>query len=634
MNKEEIKDVNPVDPIDVSIFKEHIENNLLSIIDSLPKVEKTLVIDKSAKQKINFITNIEHLTSRKIKKDLLELKPGVLMVTTPIIIYLIPSLKESIQIIDNQIKADYNNEGNIGVEEGGDGNALTNKEYHIIFFPKISYECQDFISNSHYQALYNIHNLNIDIYPLDYEIMSLEENDSLHQLFITGNYNSLFLLSRAIIKYETVFGKIKYKYYKGSMAKKLNEMLEEEEKGMKLEDEPKTLACIMFDRTVDMITPLLTNHVYEALIDDNFDINLNTIKIPSKILDKEAKTESTRLDISRKDKFYSSIKDYNFIKIKNYLPNLFKKQNKMIDESKKKKSDMKKIQEDLENISKLKGTRSSVTNNLSIADYISKKEKIPLTRFYRLFEYGLIFEEIPEKLQEFILDEIRKKSDEYEILKLICLLSIINSGYKSKYYNELRKEFFIVYGFQEMFMWRNLEKVGILKSSDNQGFYTTAKKKLSLVKEDQIDSDEQKDASYTYNGYCPITVRLLELLGHKGWGSIKDLLNELPGGPVDYPKDEKEVISKKEKQFILLVYIGGITYGELAAIRYLNNNMKNKKYIILTTNMINSKKLFDSLKKGKYTYTPGDPNDKNNFIISFKEALNQSNQLKDKKDKK
>ena len=637
MDSEENKDENPIDPIDLSIFREHIENNLLTIIDSLPKVEKTLVLDKSTFKKKDFITRPEKLASLKIKKDIITLKPGNLMVDSPIIIYLIPSLKELIQIIEKHIETHYNNMKNKNEEEGQEKGA-TNKEYHIIFYPKITNECQNYISNSNYQTLLNIHNLNIDIYPLDYDIMSLEENDSLHQLYITENYNSLFLLNRAIIKYETVFGKIKYKYYKGNLAKKLKEMLDEEEKGLKFEDEPKTLACVMFDRTVDMITPLLTNQVYEALIDDNFGIDLNEIEVSSKIIDKESKKETTKIDLSRTDKFYSKIKDYNFIKIKNYLPNLFQKQNKIIDESKKTKNDMKKIQEDLENISKLKASRPSVTINISLADYISKKEKVPITRFYRTYEYGLIFEETPDKIQEFILDEIRKKSDQYEILKIICLYNIINSGFKSKFYDLLRKEFFIVYGFQELFLWKNLEKMGILKLSDSQNYYTILRKKLALVKEDLIDSQEQKDAAYTYNGFCPITIRLLEILESKGWGSIKDILKDVPGGSWDNPSDEKEIISQKEKQFILLVYIGGLTYGELAAIRYLNKKMKNKKFVVLTTNMINTKKVFDGLKKGKYNYIPRDPNDKSNFVMTFKEALNQSIQFKEKakekKDKK
>ena len=54
-------------------------------------------------------------------------------------------------------------------------------------------------------------------------------------------------------------------------------------------------------------------------------------------------------------------------------------------------------------------------------------------------------------------------------------------------------------------------------------------------------------------------------------------------------------MNPNEKKFILLVYIGGITFGEIAAIRFLNETMQFHKFIILTTSIINSKKIFDSL---------------------------------------
>jgi hypothetical protein len=274
-------------------------------------------------------------------------------------------------------------------------------------------------------------------------------------------------------------------------------------------------------------------------------------------------------------------------------------------------------------MTKIKGERAPLTNHINLADFIGKKERYPLSRFYYMYEQGLLYGDVPDKIFDFIFDEIRKKSDEYDILKIICLYSIIHSGYKSKIYDQIRKEFFIVYGFQELFLWKNLERLGVLKSSDSQNFYQTIMKKLNLINEEQFESKEQKDISYVYNGFCPIFLKLIEKMVEKGWGNLKDILKEL-SPDFSYPPDENEIISNKtDKQFILLVFIGGITYGELAGIRYLNNKLRNKKFIVITTNIINYKRIFDQMKKGKYTYTPVDPNDKGNIVLTFKEAFNQ-----------
>lgn len=631
MDPEEIIEENPVDPIELSIFKEHIENNLLAILDSLPNEEKILITDDSCTPKLNYITTLEQLRTKKVK-NIIKLKEGILMHDAPIYVYLIPSKLDCVKKIDEHIEANVKN-ATIAREsrkekkdEDSKEESRANKEYHLIFIPKITNECQSFINDSINRAYYNIHNLNMDIYPLDYELMSLEDEECLHQLFITNNYNSLFLLNRAIIKYETVFGKIKYKYYKGNLSKKLKEMLDEEEKNIKLEEEPKTLACVMFDRSVDMITPIITNNIYEALLDDNFCINLNTIKVDPKLLEKEDKKEKINLDLSINDKFYTKIKDYSFNQIRTYLPSRLSEHNKILEESKKKTRDLNKIQADLENVKKIKEERISLTNHINLADFIAKKERLPLTKFYYMFEQGLLCGLTPDKIQEFIFDEIRKKSNEYDILKIICLYSIVHSGFKNKIYDLIRKEFFIVYGFQELFLWRNLEKLGVLKASDNNSFYSSINKKLNLMSEEEIDLKEQKDASYLFNGFCPIIIRLLEKMVEKGWGSIKDILKEIPGDFI-FPNDESEIISQKaEKSFILLVFIGGLTYGELAGIRYLNKKMRNKKFIILTTNMINSKKMFDSLKKGRYTYVPHEldiKDGKEENIFTFRNAYNQ-----------
>ncbi len=582
---EEIKEENPVDPIELSIFKEHVENNFLNILDSLPKTEKRLVYEESCLSKLLFFTTRDKLIAKNVRKEFIVLKSGILMAECPTIVYIIPPKKECLQIIENHI------EGNNKKSDDNRDEAKKKVEYHIIFFPKINLECQNYISESFNCAYFNKYNLNIDLYPLDYEIISLELNNSFHELYVTNNYNSLFLLNRAIIKYETVFGKIKHKYYLGSLGKKLKELLDEEEKNTNIDEDQTTLGCIFLDRSIDMITPLITNHIYEALLDDNFDINLDFIKVQPKIIDNKSKNINLqKIDLSKNDKFYTKIKDYGFNQIRAYLPLRLQEQNKIIEDSKRKTSDLVKIQEDIQNIAKIRDERISLTYHINLADFIGKKERYPLTRFYYMYEQSLLYGEVPEKFFDFIFDEIRKKSDEYDILRIICLYSIIHSGYKNKIYDQIRKEFFIVYGFQELFLWRNLEKLGVLKSAGNQGFYQILLKKLNLINEEQFESKEQKDISYIYNGFCPILIKLLERLVEKGWGSIKDVLKELSTDN-SYPPDESEITStKSEKQFILLIFIGGITYGELAGIRYLNRKLRNKKLVVITISMMNTKK--------------------------------------------
>ena len=576
---------NPVNPIDLSIFKDQIRQSLLNILDTLPKVEKTLVLEKSCVSKLNYLTSLESLKERQIRKEITILNSSPFVSDCPIIIYITTPKLDNVKIIEKHIESNTKEFGTKDSNETQDKEAFN--RYHVIFIPKISGECYTFINDSKYKAYFNTHILNIDIYQLDYDLLSLENNSSFRDIYVDKNLNSLSSLSRAIIKYETVFGRIKYKYSKGFYAKKLIEILnrEEEASNNNLNNDNETLACFIFDRNVDMITPLCTNCVYEGLLDDYLGINFNVVNVPTKILKKESKSETLKLDLSSAEKFYTSIKDFNFKKIKTYLPSRLAELNK--ENSEKEKNPEK----------------NSLTNHINISDYISSKQKLPIFKYYQNFEKSLLKGELPNKLHDFFEDEMGKKANEYNLLKMICLESIIHSGIKYKIYEQIKKDFLNVYGYQEIFLWHNLEKVEMLKPQDSNNFYSDANKKLQLIFEN-VDTNEPNDISYTYNGYAPIIVKLIEKsISQGGWNVIKDLLKKIPG-ETNFPSDETDIYSTSvDKQFILLVFIGGITYGELAAIRLLNEKNRNKKFIVLTTGMINTKKIFDSLKNGEYSVT-------------------------------
>ena len=51
------KDENPNEPIDLSIFKDHIKLTFLDMIKSMPKVEKRLVLERSLIPKLDFFIN-------------------------------------------------------------------------------------------------------------------------------------------------------------------------------------------------------------------------------------------------------------------------------------------------------------------------------------------------------------------------------------------------------------------------------------------------------------------------------------------------------------------------------------------------------------------------------------------------
>ena len=193
---------NPIFPIDLSIFKDQIRQSFLSILDLLPKVEKTLVLEKACVSKLNYLTSREYLKEYQIRGEFIILNTSSFISDSPIIIYIITPNLENVKIIEKHIETNMKdfetkNSGEINDKE------KESDKYHIIFIPKISGECYNFINNSKYKKYFNTHILNIDIYQIDNEVLSLENNNAFRDIYLENNLNSLSQLSRTIIKYET-----------------------------------------------------------------------------------------------------------------------------------------------------------------------------------------------------------------------------------------------------------------------------------------------------------------------------------------------------------------------------------------------------------------------------------------------
>ena len=540
---------------------------------------------------MDFFTNVEALKQKGIKKDLVILKATPLLTDTNVLVYIIPAQAEFLEYIELHIKSGMH-------EQMGMAQAISEeREYHVIVIPKMNNECNTFLSKSEYREYFKIHNLNIDIYTLDHDLMSLEDPNALRDIFVNENYNSLSVLSRAIVKFETVFGKIKHKYVKGNNSKILKDILAKEEQNCPFDSDSEVLACVMIDRDVDFITPFCSQFTYEGLLDEQFGINLNAIRVKPSILEKDSKLETMKLDLSNRDKFYSYIKDFNFNKIRIFLPERLRQESEVLQKGKN-TTDMVSISKSLEKIKSIKEERPSLNNHINLADYINQQQRPPIYRVYLQSEFTLLFGELPNNLHDIYENEMGKKADMLTLLKLICLESLTQSGIKSKIYDSIKKDFLLVYGFQEVFLFKNLEKMKILRKSDRAYDHSYMNKKLNLCYE-QINVQEPNDPSYVFGGYCPITVRMIENLITKGWGQIKDIIKYLPG-EIEYPSNESEIINPKEvNNIILLVFVGGITYAEIAAIRYLNKNFPRHKFVILTTGIVHGKRILESLRMEK-----------------------------------
>ena len=146
-----------------------------------------------------------------------------------------------------------------------------------------------------------------------------------------------------------------------------------------------------------------------------------------------------------------------------------------------------------------------------------------------------------------------------------------------------------------------MEELKILNKDGKSKLYQILLEKLNLINFN-VDFKNPNDTSFVYGGFAPISIRIIELIFKKGFNYVlKDVIKNI-GCDYSFPSDEQPILNPiAENNFILLVFTGGITYSEIAAIRFLNKIKEFSKYkfLIITTNIINAKSFFEEIENDK-----------------------------------
>jgi hypothetical protein len=283
--------------------------------------------------------------------------------------------------------------------------------------------------------------------PLDKDLISLDCNSTIKDLYVNGNQNILSKLSRSIIKFETIFGKIKYKYAKGDNARILKKILDKEEEISPFETDSEIFAAIILDRSVDFITPLCSQGTYENLLDEYFNIDLNVIKVQPDVLALQDK-DSVKLELSSKNKFYANIRDLNFNHLRIYLHNKVKEEvNFRAEHAKNQKinnQNVNELSEFLEKYKKFQSEREILSNHVCLAEFLTKSTKHPIFSEILRMEQYMLYDELPTYIYEFYESEIAKQTDLIQLLRIMCIESLIHNGLKPKVYDQLKRDFLSV----------------------------------------------------------------------------------------------------------------------------------------------------------------------------------------------
>jgi hypothetical protein len=390
-------------------------------------------------------------------------------------------------------------------------------------------------------------------------------------------------------------------------------------------------SLIIIDREVDYATPLLTQLTYEGLIDEVVGIQNNYADVDSSIVgpapqpqgtsksvgSAPAQSKKRKILLDSSDKLYDQLRDTNFAIVGSLLNKVARRLQTDYDSRHSTKS----TAELREFVSKLPGyqaEQNSLKIHTGLAEEIMKHTRTD--QFGRLLEVqqNLAAGADPSSQHDAIEELISRDAPLTEVLRVLCLESCIAGGIKPRELETFKRMILQAYGYQHILTLNALEKLQLLLSraspmavmipmagaGANTGTktnYTYLRKALRLIV-DEVNEHDPNDIAYVYSGYAPLSIRLVQCILQKqylasitrggsannvaavgtggasqGWRGFDEAVKHVRGVTFDeVQKGEDKAVKARalltgsgEKKIVFVVFLGGITFTEIAALRFI-----------------------------------------------------------------
>ena len=390
-------------------------------------------------------------------------------------------------------------------------------------------------------------------------------------------------------------------------------------------------SLIIIDREVDYATPLLTQLTYEGLIDEVVGIQNNYADVDSSIVgpapqpqgtsksvgSAPAQSKKRKILLDSSDKLYDQLRDTNFAIVGSLLNKVARRLQTDYDSRHSTKS----TAELREFVSKLPGyqaEQNSLKIHTGLAEEIMKHTRTD--QFGRLLEVqqNLAAGADPSSQHDAIEELISRDAPLTEVLRILCLESCIAGGIKPRELETFKRMILQAYGYQHILTLNALEKLQLLLSraspmavmipmagaGANTGTktnYTYLRKALRLIV-DEVNEHDPNDIAYVYSGYAPLSIRLVQCILQKqyvasitrggsannvaavgtggasqGWRGFDEAVKHVRGVTFDeVQKGEDKAVKARalltgsgEKKIVFVVFLGGITFTEIAALRFI-----------------------------------------------------------------
>ena len=452
--------------------------------------------------------------------------------------------------------------------------------------------------------------LQMDLFPLEPDVIAMEYPLALKHSLETPSL-PIATISRSLLKLQDVVGRIPRIATLGPLAEEvlrhtLSATVDEYWAGRPAPPESTDVAALLIlDRSVDLVTPMTTPLTYEGLLDEVFGIQAGSyLDIDLLTIDPEtAKNQDIAFRLH--GQLYEKVRDQHVEQFGTFLQNqAHALKDSHSNFTNKPQKDLTEIHQFVKQIPAFTQNLRSLTHHIHLAEHVKNYSEDAVFRERWHTERAILEGEYVE------LDEWM---DDPNFWRLLCLQSVCAGGISR--YEAVRREVVQTLGYEALFVWQNLEKAGLLRRREglflDKGFHNL-RKSLVLINA-EVDTVDPDDISYVSSGYAPLSVRLVQTAVKMG--IREDISKDLPGRYLDVtqvfpPEDlatslKRSAATKKSlapaestnrKPVLMVMYVGGVTYMEIAALRFLSKRSTFPyRIVVVTTNVMNGSSLVESL---------------------------------------
>ncbi|NXB23690.1 VP33B protein, partial [Rhagologus leucostigma] len=605
------------EPPDFGILKRLARDQLVYLLEQLPG-KKDLFIEADLMSPLDRIANVSILKHDVDKLYKVETRPAP--GASDQFCFLVRPRIRTMRFIADIVNAD---------KMSG-----RSRKYKIIFSPQKFYACEMVLEEEGVFGDVTCDEWSFYLLPLDEDIISMELPEFFRDYFLEGDHRWINPVARALQLLNSLYGPFGKTYGIGRCAKMSYELwrdLEEESESEGQGRKPEIGHVFLMDRDMDYVTALCSQVVYEGLVDDTFRIKCGSVDFGPDVTSSD---KSIKVLLNSQDKVFSQIRNEHFSSVFGFLSQ--KSRNLQAQYDRRRGMDIKQMKDFVsQELKGLKQEHRLLSLHIGACESIMKKKTKQDFQETIKAEHSLLEGFDVRESTSFIEEHIDRQLSPIESLRLMCLLSITENGLVSKDYRSLKTQYLQSYGPEHLLTFHNLKRIGLLteqsagetltaveskvsklvtdraagkitdafNSLARKSNFRAISKKLGLIPrlDGEYDLKMPRDMAYVFGGaYVPLSCKIIEqVLERRGWQGLEEVVRLLNGNEFSVSDSAVEDNPAWESQHVVLaVFLGGCTFSEIAALRFLGKE-RGCKFIFLTTAITNSARMMEAMIEAK-----------------------------------